>query len=267
MNSRLALEEEAPLRQRLELDEPARARADERARDRRRDLDAERLRLRAGGQRPQPPLDVDRRRRLRVVEDEVAAGWEVDASLQRRLDLLVDAERLHQRRVVLVADDAVDHVRRRLLQVAGDALEGLVVVDIRLLEVAREEVARDAQRQLGLLVDQLRRLRRLRLGLDRLPQPLQEDEVALDVLFRCALGGGADDDPAVLHLELLEDVLQPRALLVIEPARDAEAFTLRDEDDEASGQRDLRRQTGALRLHRVLHRLDEDRLTLSDQIM
>ncbi len=72
---------------------------------------------------------------------------------------------------------------------------------------------------------------------------------------------------ALLHLELLEDVLQARALVVVEPARDAEALALRDEDDEAAGQRDLRRQAGALRLHRVLHRLDEDRLALADQVL
>jgi len=213
-----------------------------------------------------PGVHVDDGERLRVVEDQIAAGREIDPPAQRRLDLLVDAERLHQR-LLAVPDHALDHVRRRLLQVAGDALVRLVVVDVRLLEVAGEEVTRHTQRQLGLLVDQLRRLRRLRLRLDRLPEPLQEDEVALDVLLGRALGRGADDDAALLHLELAEDLLQPRALLVVEAARDAEPLALRDEDDEAAGQRDLRRQTGALRLHRVLHRLDEDRLALVDQVL
>src|SRR5207245_8749015 len=67
--------------------------------------------------------------------------------------------------------------------------------------------------------------------------------------------------------ELLEDVLQPLTLLVVEPARDAEPLTLRDEHDEAAGQRDLRGQPCALRLHRVLDRLHEDRLTLADQVL
>ena len=73
--------------------------------------------------------------------------------------------------------------------------------------------------------------------------------------------------PPSLTCELLEDVLQARALVVVEPARDAEALALRDEDDEAAGQRDLRREARALRLHRVLHRLDEDRLALADQVL
>ena len=72
------------------------------------------------------------------------------------------------------------------------------------------------------------------LRLDRLPEPLQEDEVALDVLGGRALGGGADDHAALLRCELLEDVLQAGALVVVEPARDAEPLAVRDEDDEAA---------------------------------
>ena len=68
------------------------------------------------------------------------------------------------------------------------------MVDLGALEVAGEEVADDPERQLGLLVDERRRLRGLRARLDRLPEPLQEDEVALDVLGGGALRGGADDD-------------------------------------------------------------------------
>ena len=124
-----------------------------------------------------------------------------------------------------------------------------------------------AQRKLCLLVDERGRLGRLRPRLDRLPEPLQEDEVALDVLGRGALGGGAHDDAAFLHVEALDDVLQPRALGVLEPARDAEPFAVRHVDEEAARQRDLRRQPGALRLHRILDRLDEQLLAARDQVL
>src|SRR5262249_2055739 len=205
--------------------------------------------------------------RLGVVEDEVAARGEVDTAADRRLDLLLDAERLHQRRLVLVADDALDHVRRRLLEVADDSPVRSLVVDVRLLEVAGEEVADDAQRQLGLLVDELGRLRALGLRLDRAPEPLEEDEVALDVLLGRAFGGRADDDATLLDVEALEDVLQAVALVVVEPARHAETLSLRDENDEPAGQRDLSGQPRALRLHRVLHGLDENRLPARDEVL
>ena len=141
------------------------------------------------------------------------------------------------------------------------------MVDEQPLEVAGEEVARDAQRQLGLLVDQRRRLRRPSRAPRSSSRALQEVEVALDVLGGGALGGGADDHAALLGRDLLEDRLQAVALVVLEPARDAEPVAVRDVDDEAAGQRDLGRQPRALRLHRVLDRLDEDRLAALDQVL
>ena len=57
------------------------------------------------------------------------------------------------------------------------------------------------------------------------------------------------------------------ALVVLEPARDAQALAVRDVDDEAPGERDLGREARALRLHRVLDGLDEHRLALLDQIL
>src|SRR5207302_2221055 len=212
-------------------------------------------------------VDVDDGERLGVVEDEIAAGGKIDATADRRLDLLLDAERLHQRRLLPIPDDALGHVRRRLLAIDHDAPMRALVVDVGLLEIAGEEISDDAQRQLGLLVDQLGRLRVLRLRLDRAPEPLQEDEVALDVLLGRALGGGADDHAALLHVEALEDVLQTVPLVVVEPARDAEAFSLRDENHEPAGQRDLRGEPRALRLHRILDGLDEDRLAARDEIL
>src|SRR5439155_20065052 len=126
-----------------------------------------------------------------------------------------------------------------------------------------------AERQLGLLIDErghaTRRLFRTRL--DRLPEPLQEDKVALDVLGGCALGRGPDDYPAGLDVEILDDVAQADALLVLQPARNSETLAARDEDDEAARERDLGREPRALRLHRVLDRLDENVLAAAEQIL
>src|SRR5262245_41954341 len=60
-------------------------------------------------------VHVDDGERLCVVEDEVAARREVDAVIERRPDLGLDAERLEERRLVAVTVDTLDHVRRRLL--------------------------------------------------------------------------------------------------------------------------------------------------------
>ncbi len=129
----------------------------------------------------------------------------------------VDAEGLEERRLLAIAVNALDHVRRGLLQVADDPAVGPVVVDLSADEVAGEEIAHDAKRELGLLVDELGRGGFLGLGLDRLPEALEEDEVALDVLGGRALRGGAHDDASALRVELSDDLLEPGALLVVEP--------------------------------------------------
>ena len=72
--------------------------------------------------------------------------------------------------------------------------------------------------------------------------------------------------PAALRVEPLDDLLQARALGVVEPARDAEPLALRHEHEEAAGQRDLGREPRALRLHRVLDRLHHDLLAAGDQV-
>ena len=168
---------------------------------------------------------------------------------------------------VLVADDPFRHVRRRLLQVAGDPSQRAVVVDQRALEVLGEEVSHDAERQLRLAVDEARRGRLLGARLDLLPELLEEAHVALDVLGGGALGGRADDEPALRQLDRAQDLLQPRALVVLEPPRDADSFALRHVDDEAAGQRDLGGQAGALRLHGVLDRLHEDLLAAGEEVL
>ena len=103
--------------------------------------------------------------------------------LERRTNLLVDARRFEERRAAAIAMDSFDHVRKGLLQVADDPAMSALVVDLRTHEVAGEEIA-DDPKGLCLLVDERRRRGGLRLRLDRLPEALQEDEVALDVLGR-----------------------------------------------------------------------------------
>ena len=73
--------------------------------------------------------------------------------------------------------------------------------------------------------------------------------------------------PALGELEALADRLQTVALLVLEPSGDADPVAIGCVDQEAPGQRDLRRETGALRPHRILHRLDEDLLAPRDELL
>ena len=73
--------------------------------------------------------------------------------------------------------------------------------------------------------------------------------------------------PPSRQLEALADRLQALALVVLEPARDADPVAEGRVDEEAAGQRDLGREPGALRAHRVLDRLDEHLLAARDQLL
>ena len=141
------------------------------------------------------------------------------------------------------------------------------MVDDSALEVVREEVADDPQRQLRLLVDERRRL-----GLSARPW------ISFQSRWRKSMSrsmSSADAPSAAvrtimlpgLRRDRLQDVPEAGALLLGQPARDAEALAARHVDDEPARQRDLGRQPGALRLHRVLDGLDEDLLAAAQQVL
>ena len=143
----------------------------------------------------------------------------------------------------------------------------LLVVDDRLLELAGEDVARHAHRQVRLLEDHLGRLRLLRALLEHVVELVEVLDLALEVLARGALRRGADDHAALAEVDLAGRApAQPVALLVLEPARHADALALRHVHEVAPRDRELHRQARALRLQRVLDRLDQDLLVRLEEL-
>ena len=111
--------------------------------------------LAAAGERAR--VDVDHRHRLGVVDHQVAAAGQVDPAAQHRLERLLDVVALEQRLLVLVELEPLEQLRRRAVEERLEPVVLLAVVHDRLLELAREDVARHAHRQVGLLEDHLRR--------------------------------------------------------------------------------------------------------------
>ena len=97
-------------------------------------------------------------------------------------------------------------------------------------------------------------------------QLVQVLHLVLEVGALGALRGGADDHPALADLEALGLLAQPLALLVVEPARHADALALGHVHEVAAGDRELHRQARALGLQRVLDRLDQDLLARLEQL-
>ena len=124
-------------------------------------------------------VDVDDGQRLGVVDHQVAAGGQVDAARDEALDDVLDAVGLEQRRGVLVELDAVDELGRGAREEGHQPVVLLLVVDERALEVGREDVAHDADREVGLLEDELRR--------GGLLDALLQDLVELEEVLQLAL--------------------------------------------------------------------------------
>ncbi len=100
--------------------------------------------------------------------------------------------------------------------------------------------------------------------LDALVQDLVEleqvQQLALEVGALGAVRRGADDRAGALEVELGGLLAQALALLVVEPAGDADALAVGGEDHVAPGDREVHREPGALRLQRVLDDLHDDLL-------
>src|SRR5262249_718200 len=94
-------------------------------------------------------VDVDYRQRLGVVDHQAAAGGTAAPPAQGRFDLLVDPPFLEQRLLALVELDPTDQLWRGALEEVGYPLELLGRIDNRFLELAEEDVAQDADREVG----------------------------------------------------------------------------------------------------------------------
>src|SRR6266850_1449344 len=219
-------------------------------------------------------VDVDGGHRLGLVDDQIAAGLEVDAARQRLLDLVLDVVELEQRPLAGVVLDLGDELRHVALREGGELLVVLARVDQRPRGLRADHVAQHALRERQVLVEQLRRGRALRTVADRRPEVAQVAQVRAQLVLARGFGQRAQDEAALLlrRQQLLQAVAQLRAAaLVLDPLRDADvririARQSGQVDQQAAGQRDLRRKPRALGADRVLYHLDEHRLALGQDL-
>src|SRR6185437_348705 len=139
-------------------------------------------------------VDVDRDEGLGLVDDNRTAGLEPDLRAQRLVDLLSDAELLEERRLLEVELDAANQRGLETLQEAQHALVLGFGVHPDGGEVVGHLVAQDALDEIEIVVDQRRRLRGLAAALDIRPEVQQEAQIAPQLFFARAFGGGAHDE-------------------------------------------------------------------------
>ena len=88
-----------------------------------------------------------------------------------------------------------------------------------------------------------------------------------ELLLRRTFRGGTDDHPRILGDDLLEDLLQPGALVLGQFAADPAHRPAGYEDHVAPGEADLAGEPGSLVPDRILGYLDEDRLARFQDVL
>ena len=217
-------------------------------------------------------VDINDGHRLGPIDHQRSAARQEDLAFQRLADLLVEAE-LRQRVALggLPLHQPIGQLRRDPVDVAGDLIEGVIGAtvsgDDQLLEVLGEGVADEAQGQIGLGVQLLRRAALLGLLLDLLPMGLEPLHVADEFLGRHAFGGGAHDDRGVLRDHAVEHLLETVPFGVRELAAYPGQVTTWRVDDVASGDGDMTGEPGSLGANWVLADLDQYRLSRLEDLL
>ena len=230
---------------------------------RRLDIGAQRRLLDIALARRAAGVDVDRDKRFRRVDDDIATGAELNRRLMHRVQMLFDAELLEQRLlVVFIQLDALGMTGNKELHELFGYSVLLLALDYDFGDVAPVEVADRSFDQARFLVDQRRRGRLQRHLANAAPEADQILVVALDLGLAAACASGPDDDRhALRHLQLGDDLLQPLAVDGSgDLARDAaSARSVRHQHAIPAGQREVggqRRAFVAALLLRDLHQHD-----------
>ena len=221
-------------------------------------------------------VDVDGDQRLGLVDDQIAAGFELHGGRQHRVELCLDAHRGEQRLAVAgIAAGAPGHHlagmgRHQHAHEVMRCLPALLAIDEHFVDIAGIAVTDGALDQARLLVDQRGGHRLQRVLADIVPQAHQIFAVAADFRLRPGGAGGPHDQAHALgDFQFGGDLLEPAAVggrgdLAGNPTT---ARRVRHQHAEAAGERDISGQGRALGAALLLDDLDEHDLAAVDDFL
>ncbi|MCY1427025.1 hypothetical protein D9M71_428550 [compost metagenome] len=166
---------------------------------------------------------------------------------------------------------AIGDFRHQFVDELRDFLEVLPRIDANLLDPRIDQVAQGAQGQGQVLVDQRRRADGLDLRGDLVPQAAQVADVGKNLVFPGALGGGAQDEAALLDDAFRLDAVGDHPLqaitldFVLDLQGNADMAGARHINEIARRNRQLGGQTRALGADGVLGDLHHQALPLVHQ--
>ncbi len=216
-------------------------------------------------------VHVDGDQRLGLVDDEVAARFQLHDGLVHRVELRLGAVAAEQGlRPVPVGLDLADLVRHQHADEVAHGGVGFVALDQDLVHLLRGAVAHAALDEVRLLVDQRRGGGGERALADPVPELQQVLAVAPDLGLGAVRAGGAHDQRhAVGHLDLVDHLAQAAAVgRGGDLAADAPAARrVGHQHGEAAGQRDVGGERRALVAALLLDDLHQKNLAAADDLL
>jgi len=212
-------------------------------------------------------VHVHRGECLGLVDDEVAARFEVHTPPQRTSDFLVNRIQVKDRALAFVVLQLGGCGRHELQAKGAQALELLQRIDANALRMLADQVAQHTLQQIEVLVQKRERRQAQRSILDARPGLAQIS----DVVGQLGVGGvfaiGAQDEAAPAARGLVaHQGLQARAQRLAFAhgyfLRDADMLVLRQKHQQPPGHADLGGEARALAANRVLDDLHHQRLAL-----
>ena len=215
-------------------------------------------------------VDVDRDQRFRLVDDEVAAGTQIDERTEHRVQLLLDLVFVEQRLRITIVDHVLGVARHQHAHEVARFAVRRTAGDHDLVDLLGVQIADRALDQIAFLVDEAWCGRLQRHVAHIFPQAEQVFEIALDLLRGAGRTRGADDQThAFRHVELLGDGLEALAVLGVgDLAADAAAARgIRHQHGVAAGQRQVGGEGSTLGAALFLDDLHQNDLAALDNFL
>ena len=194
-------------------------------------------------------IDIDGCHRFGLINDQIAARFQMNLTLQSLMDLIFNAVQIEYRPLSRVMLDDIRHLGNvGLGKFFHDGI-GLPRIHADLFKILVNHVTQHAQEERQILVHNGSGLHLRRSLVDRLPESVQINQIARDRLRRCHFGCSSDDITRFMVAFVLrqQHFSQSFTLLVaFYPGRDADIFGIRHVNQIARRYRDIRRQPRAL---------------------
>ena len=216
-------------------------------------------------------IDVDGGHGLRLIDDQVPAGLQLDLALEGLLDLVLHAVEIEQGSLALVVLDPRDDIGDILGRKGDGAVHHGPRIDAHALHLGSHQVPQRPQGERQIVMHQPNVGRLMTALLDAAPKLGKEVHVLDQRILVDALGSGPRDEaafPRALLHEPVQHVPQTLALgLVLDLLGNTRVIECGHEDQVPGGDGDVGREPRSLGAQRVLHHLHDQGVPLPHDLV